>query len=176
MAAVARYYIGAMNKAVQPISSEADAAGSRPCPALLVFIDAECSFCNSSAAFMLRHDPRARIHIAALQGDTAAHLLPWHGIDSTYIKRIQTDNASIDSIICLVNGGTERGRIYERSRAARMIARAMGFPWNFLGWISWWIPDLLLDPLYMLIKRNRHRIANNACALPAEALRKRYLD
>ena len=145
-------------------------------PALIVFIDAECSFCNNSAAFMLRHDPLAQIHIAPLQGQTAARLLPQHGIDSAYIKRIQNDNASIDSIICLVNGGTERARIYERSRAGRMIARTMGFPWNLLGWVSWWVPDVLLDPLYMLIKRKRHRLAKTDCAMPAAAVRSRYLD
>lgn len=165
-----------MNRAVQQLSDEGAQAGIRQCPRLLVFIDSECSFCNNSAAFMLRHDPHERIHIAALQGETAARLLPQHGVDRDYVERIRTDNASIDSILCLIDGGTERARIYERSRASRMIARAMGFPWNFLGWISWWIPDVLLDPIYMLIKRNRHRIANKACALPAEALRSRYLD
>jgi predicted DCC family thiol-disulfide oxidoreductase YuxK len=157
-------------------SVDPGAAAAGPCPGLIVFIDAECSFCNNSAAFMLRHDPHERIHIAALQGETAARLLPQHGIDSAYVKLMRTDNASIDSILCLVDGGTPQARIYERSRAGRMIARRMGFPYRFLGWISWWIPDALLDPVYMLVKRNRHRIASTACALPAPALRKRYLD
>ncbi len=145
-------------------------------PGFIVFIDAECTFCNNSASFMLRHDPQQCIHIAALQGDTAARLLPELGMDADYIRSIRNDNAALDGIVCVLGAGTPRARLYHRSRAARLIATKMGFPWNLLGWLSWWIPDALLDPLYGVVKRNRHRLTGKACALPPLALRSRYLD
>lgn len=145
-------------------------------PAFIVFIDADCTFCSNSASFMLRNDHNSQIHIAALQGETARRILPRLGRDAAYLEQIRTDNAAIDGIICVVNPGTNHARLFERSRASRMIARKMSFPYNFLGWLSWWMPDWLLDPLYGVIKRNRHKLAKEACALPPPELRARYLD
>ncbi|MEZ5338091.1 MAG: DCC1-like thiol-disulfide oxidoreductase family protein [bacterium] len=159
-------------------SQQTDSSTSRDpgLPRFIVFIDADCIFCSNSAAWMLRNDPRGQVHIAALQGETARRVLPALGIDDDYLQSIRADNSRIDSIICVDGVGGDNPRLYGRSRASRMIARRMGFPWNLLGWLSWWIPDPVLDWLYNLVKRNRHRLAKERCALPGPELRLRYLD
>lgn len=125
---------------------------------------------------MLRHDPHGRIYIAGLQGVTARRLLPEMGVDPGYLEKLVDDNAVIDSILCVENPGGPGARLFERSRASRLIAMKMGFPYNFLGWISWWIPDWVLDPIYRLVKKNRHRMGSRSCAVPDGKLRSRYLD
>ncbi|MCB1220154.1 MAG: DUF393 domain-containing protein [Planctomycetales bacterium] len=165
-----------MDQTGMQLPAEGNALAGNALPDFIVFIDAECTFCSNTAAWILRNDPAGRMHIAALQGETARRVLPTLGVDDEYLAKARVDNASIDGILCTTHPGRPDARLYGRSRASRMIARQMGFPWNFLGWVSWWIPDWLLDPLYGVIKRNRHRLAKQACALPAESLRARYLD
>ena len=49
---------------------------------MIVVFDAECLLCSTSVQFLLRHDRRARLRSATVQGDVGHRLLEAAGIDA----------------------------------------------------------------------------------------------
>lgn len=128
----------------------------------LVLYDGECGLCQRSVAWLVRHDRRARLHYAPLQGDTAR---PFVG-----------EAAHFDTIVLLERAGDGGVRRYERSRAALRLAFLVGGVWRALSWLRL-LPAWLTDLPYRLVARHRLRLFGraDACAVPPAAARGHFL-
>lgn len=132
-----------------------------PLPPRIVLYDGVCGLCNRMVQWLLRHDPQRRLHVAPLQGDTAAALRALH-------PRIP---GSIDTVVYV-----EEGRVFLRSKAFLQVARHLGKPWRWAYWFRWF-PAPVLDLGYRLIARIRYRVWGkyDACRLPTTEEKDRLL-
>ena len=128
----------------------------------VILFDGECNLCDWSVRFVVRHDPRARFRLAALQSPVGRRLLAERG----------GDPRGIDSVVLI-----EGERWYARSEAALRIARGLAGPWRLLSALRI-VPRPLRDWAYDAVARNRFRWfgRRDACLLPTPALRERFLD
>jgi predicted DCC family thiol-disulfide oxidoreductase YuxK len=126
----------------------------------VVFFDGDCTICNASVDFLLKHDKRNEFLFAPLQGETARALLP------------PLPTNSDDWSMMLVD---ERGT-YDRSDAALRVVARLGGPWALAG-LALHLPRWLRDSAYRLIARNRYRVFghHDTCRVPTEAERARFL-
>ena len=128
----------------------------------VVLFDGVCNLCNRSVAFIIRHDPKSRFRLAALQSDVGRELLALHGL-----------NADEVNTVVLIAGD----RVYTKSEAAVRIARRLS-GWARLWWWAGLVPRPLRDAVYDWVSRNRFRWfgRRDACMAPAPGVRERFLD
>ena len=126
----------------------------------IVFYDGDCGLCDRSVQALIRWDKGHRLRYATLQGETAARLLGAPEGDSGGW-----------SVMFL-----EDGRLHDRSTAAIRAARAAGGAGRLLA-PGLLVPRGLRDAVYRWIARNRLRWFGGAeaCLLPTQALRQRFL-
>lgn len=129
-------------------------------PRHLVLFDGECGLCDRSVQWLLRHDPRGVLTFAPLAGEAARRFVPRGDYDT----------------VVLVEHDERGARLYERSRAAFRIWRALGGGWRVLSWLRF-LPAWLTDVPYRVVARNRLRwFGKIACRVPTPELRARFLD
>jgi predicted DCC family thiol-disulfide oxidoreductase YuxK len=134
---------------------EPDAGGA------IVVFDGVCVLCSGWVGFLLRHDRARQFRFAAMQGAAGRRLLDAHGLDPddpvSFLlldaSGARTDSDAIIAVLARLDGAW---------RAARVLS---------------WLPRGLRDPLYRGLARNRYRWfgKNDACHLPGEAERDRFL-
>lgn len=129
---------------------------------MIVVFDAECLLCNGWVQFLLRHDRRAVLRFASIQGETGRRLLAQRGLQ---VDGLQT---------LLVVDGT---RAWQNTAAILRVLHTLGWPWH-LAWIAWLLPSALRDPAYRWIARNRLRLFGRApaCLMPPPDVAARFLD
>lgn len=127
----------------------------------IILFDAQCVLCSANAQFILKHDRRARFHLAAMQGDVGAALFRQHGIDPN----------DPDTILMI-----EGERVLRDSDAVIAIFTGLGWPWRVAGLASL-VPKALRDLIYRWIARNRYRIfgRRETCWVPAAEFVERVL-
>lgn len=130
--------------------------------AVLLF-DGVCNLCNGGVVFIVKRDPRGRIHFATLQSGAAGSLLRSIGIDP----------AALPESMVLVEGG----RAHTRSAAALRLVRNLRFPWPLL-YAFVLVPRPLRDWLYNVVARHRYRWfgKRDVCMVPTPELRGRFLS
>jgi predicted DCC family thiol-disulfide oxidoreductase YuxK len=130
--------------------------------AAIILFDGVCNLCNGSVQFIIRHDPRAHFHFAALQSAEAQQLLA----DAGY------NGADLSSVVLL-----EDGKVYERSAAALRIARNLSGGWKLLTSLVI-VPRPIRDLVYNWIARNRYSWfgKRDECMIPTPELRNRFID
>jgi predicted DCC family thiol-disulfide oxidoreductase YuxK len=128
----------------------------------VVLFDGVCNLCNSSVQFIIKRDPKAKIHFAALQSNYGKEQLNQFNIAST----------SFESIVLIKNG-----KLYQRSNAVLEICRLMGGLWPLLYFFKI-IPAFIRDWMYNWIANNRYRWfgRQDECMIPTPALKARFLD
>jgi predicted DCC family thiol-disulfide oxidoreductase YuxK len=128
----------------------------------IVLFDGVCRFCNAGVNFIIDHDRRARVRLAALQSERGQELLARFGL-----RRDRLDS------IVLVEGR----RFWTRSTAALRIARLLDGPWPVLA-VFLLVPAFLRDWAYDLLAANRYRWFGrlDACRVPTPELRRRFLE
>lgn len=126
----------------------------------IIFYDGVCGLCDNFVQFVLSEDFCGVFKLAPLQGETAKELLG-------------EDAESMHSIVLL----DENGERYERSAAVLRILTWMGGLWRFAG-VLWIVPRQIRDIVYNFIARNRYKVFGKfeACRMPSEAERERFLD
>lgn len=126
----------------------------------IILYDGECSFCNRSVQFILRHDKRGCFRFAAQQGEKGRVLLGKHGLQE------------LEGIVLV-----EADRAYSHSTAVLRICRGLPWPWK-LAAAALLVPRPLRDGIYNIIARNRYRWFGRAesCLLPSPEQRARFLD
>lgn len=131
-------------------------ASSRP----ILFFDGTCGFCARSVQWVLRHDRRAILRFAPLQGQTYAAL------------EIPGKPTDMSSLVLLRDG-----RLFTRSSASVRMLCLLGGIWPLVGALLWIIPKPIRDAGYRVVARNRYRIAGRteACMIPTPETSARVL-
>ena len=127
---------------------------------LLIF-DGVCNLCNSSVAFIIRHDEKKRIRFSPSQSEFSKKLLAQKNITSFYSS----------SVILFHNN-----KFYTKSSAVLHIAKLMGWPFKIL-FIFIVIPYPIRDFIYKMIARNRYKWfgKKDKCMVPSEEVRERFV-
>jgi predicted DCC family thiol-disulfide oxidoreductase YuxK len=131
-------------------------------PENIVVFDGVCNLCEFSVNFIFEHDTTGRFFFTPAQSPLGASLLKHFGINTS----------RLDTVV-LVRGD----RAFTRSAAAIEIASRLDTPWNLLT-LFHAVPELLRDVMYDLIAQNRYQLfgKKDACMLPSEGLRRRFLE
>ena len=116
---------------------------------LRVAFDADCLMCNRSVHLLAEQDTADRITFEPL---------PDGSEKSTMLARVDNET-------------------HRRSAAVLAILDALGGHWRAIGLLARPVPRPILDRLYDLVAKNRHRFfRKTACELPSDAVRKRLVD
>lgn len=128
----------------------------------ILFFDGICGLCNSSVDFALVRDKNVRVFYSPLQGETAKQLLS------------EEDIQHVDTVVFRPTDGNH---LYRRSAAVVRLLWLLTFPWNFYGWILWFIPLPIRDLGYRLIAGSRYRLfgKHETCRMPTPEERSRFL-
>lgn len=110
--------------------------------------DGVCNLCNGLVQFIIRRDPHARLHFAAMTSFSA------------------------DTLVLL-----EHGRRYDRSDAVLRILRQLRAPWPLL-FVFIVVPRPIRDWMYDVVARRRYRWfgRRETCMVPTPELRARFLE
>ena len=111
-------------------------------PARIVLYDGVCGFCNGSVRWLIERDAAARLHYAALQGETAAALRARHPEIPTALETIAF---------------VEEDRVSLQSAAVFRVLRELGPPWRWIAAVRWLLPRALWDAAYRAFARRRYR-------------------
>lgn len=125
----------------------------------VLFYDGDCGFCQGSVQFILKHEKKALLHFAPLQGEFAKQQLP---------QRLIQD---LNSLVIL-----SEGKLYTQSDAVLFVAQTLAFPYS-LAKIGKVIPVIVRNALYKVIAQNRFKLSkmSKSCKLPTSAERLRFV-
>jgi predicted DCC family thiol-disulfide oxidoreductase YuxK len=131
-------------------------------PENIVIFDGVCNLCEFSVNFIFEHDTVGHFSFTPAQSPLGASLLKHFGINTS----------RLDTVV-LVRGD----RAFTRSAAAIEIASRLDMPWNLLT-VFQAVPEPLRDVMYDLIAQNRYQLfgKKDACMLPSDELRRRFLE
>ena len=127
----------------------------------VILFDGVCNLCNASVNFVLDRDTKRNFKFGALQSDEGMALLAEYDLSGDYL----------DSIVLV-----EEGVVYTNSTAALRVARKLNGAWPLLyGFII--IPELLRNPVYNWIARNRYKWfgKQDVCRIPTPDTRSRFI-
>lgn len=132
-------------------------------PRAVLFFDGLCGLCNGFVDFVLARDRRARLSVAALQGETALALVPE---DAPVVGGEDPRSLVL----------WEDGKVLRKSDAALRALELLGGPWR-LARAFRVVPRFARDAVYDLVARNRHRWfgRRTTCRAPTAAERARFL-
>lgn len=130
-------------------------------PENIVIFDGVCNLCEFSVNFIFQHDSAGQFYFTPAQSPLGSSLL----------KRFSINTSRLDTVVLVRDG-----QAYTRSAAAIEIASKLDKPWNLLT-VFQAVPEPLRDMIYDWIAQNRYQFfgKKDACMLPSEALRKRFL-
>jgi predicted DCC family thiol-disulfide oxidoreductase YuxK len=131
-------------------------------PTAVVLFDGVCHLCNSSVAFIIRHDPRGHFKFAPIQSPIGQESLRRH--------HIPTD--ALDTFVVI-----EGGRAYTRSTAALRVARRLSGLWS-AAYVLIVVPRVVRDFIYKVIARNRYKWfgKREECMMPTLEVKERFLE
>lgn len=126
--------------------------------ALFVF-DGVCVLCSGGAAFLMRHDRRARVNVTPVRSDLGRAIYEHYDIDwnATYLL-------------------VEAGRAYTASAGYLRLCAVLGGAWRLLR-VGAIIPECWRDAAYAAVARNRYHWFGTAehCSLLTPEQRERLL-
>ena len=135
----------------------------------VLLYDGECGVCDRTVRFVLRHDRHRTLQFATLSGEFGRAVAAQHH-----------ELAEVDSVIWYepTTGGPEDGGVVRvRFEAVLALTRYLGGGWRLVQ-VARLIPRPLRDAAYDAFARRRHTLSarTNACTLPPESERHRFLD
>lgn len=138
----------------------------------ILLYDGVCGLCNRLVRFVLQRDPAEMFRFAALQSPLAERILARHGADPR----------DLDTLYVVVNAEQPDETLLPRSDAVIFIMRRLGGAgrsfWRMAGILLQLVPRAVRDWGYGVVARSRYRMFGryNACPLPTEETRSRFLD
>jgi predicted DCC family thiol-disulfide oxidoreductase YuxK len=128
----------------------------------VVLFDGVCNLCTGSLPWLVRMDRHDRLRFGTLQSAAASELLEACGLSPAY-----------DESMVVIDDG----EAYTESDAIVRLAWLLGFPWA-LGSVAALVPGAVRDRLYRYLADNRYEWfgKRDACMVPDERLRERFLD
>ena len=130
--------------------------------------DGVCGLCDFAVQWLLRHDRRAVLTFAPLQGETARpYLAAARGSDF---------DGGLGTLVLVLRDEHGAEQVLVRSRAIFRILRRMGGPWSLLALFGV-LPVVLTDAAYRFVSRRRRKWFGQleSCRLPDAATRGRFL-
>lgn len=124
-------------KNLRKLNLPEDLANKQP----LILFDGECTLCNNTVHFLLKHNRTGNLNFTSLQSETGSELVKLAG---------KADNKA-ETVMFL-----QDSMLYGYSTAALKITAHLGFPWRLLG-ILQIVPALIRDILYRFIAKHRYR-------------------
>jgi len=131
-------------------------------PDNLILFDGVCNLCSALVQFVIRHDPAAKFHFAAIQSQVGREIFESHGLDPT----------DLQTFVFIADG-----RMFLRSDAAiEVVARFTG-AWRIFR-IFLFVPRVVRDSIYSTIARNRYRWfgRKEVCMMPTPEIKARFHD
>ena len=114
--------------------------------------------------FLFKEDKQKRFVFAPLQGETAAQ----------YLKNLSPEIRFTDSLI-LIENYRSSPRISILAKGALRIAWRLGWPWQLLGWLSFF-PGWMFNWMYRIVASNRHYFfPQTQCVVPKSDQKDRFL-
>jgi predicted DCC family thiol-disulfide oxidoreductase YuxK len=114
----------------------------------VLLYDGECSLCNAVVRFLLRHDPRGRLHFAPLQSAPA----------QAYLRSQGLPTADFGSLVFVPDwDGQVPGAYLLRTSGALAAFAELGGAWRAAAWLRV-IPAFLRDPFYKLVSKTRYAL------------------
>ena len=128
----------------------------------VIVFDGICVLCSGFFRFVIRHDRARRFRFVTAQSPLGQRLYADLGLPR---DDFETNLVIVD------------GRIHERLDAFAAAMSALGWPWRALA-VCRVLPDMVKNPLYHAIARNRYRLfgRTDACLMPAPDTADRFLD
>ena len=142
---------------------------------LILLYDGVCGLCNRTVQFVLRRDRDGVFRFASLQSRLGRDILDRHALSAsdldTFYVVIGVDPAPLA-------GTAKNERLLSRSDAVSIVLQKLGGFWRIVGALFGRVPRDLRDWMYNLVARRRYRVFGRyeACPLPSEADRQRFLD
>jgi predicted DCC family thiol-disulfide oxidoreductase YuxK len=106
----------------------------------IILFDGMCNLCSGVVQFVIKKDTKNIFQYASLQSDFGRKTLKEFGAETTDYKSFLLYH---------------RGKIYNKSTAALMVAKLLGNGMQFL-YILIYIPRFIRDLFYSIIARNRY--------------------
>ncbi len=132
----------------------------------VLLYDGTCGLCSRAVQFVLRRDHRGELRFAPLGGAFARDVIARHpGLQA------------MDTVVWFWPASSlVPERTLVESAAVLEVLRYLGGPWAVLAVVGRAIPGRLLDALYRVAARSRHRFPNPSCQLPAAGDPDRFID
>lgn len=133
----------------------------------LLLFDGSCGLCSSFVQFVLARDVAGIFHFASLASPQGRMAVASFGGD--------VQDAS--TMYVVADYRASRTRLLVRSRAALFVFGALGWPWRTVALFDA-LPTVLLDHVYDIVARNRHRLLGHRtqCLTPRAEFRQRFID
>ena len=122
-----------------------------------------CNFCNRWVNFIIRHDKKGKIKLAALQSEAGKRILKENNLAQLI------DN--MDTFIFI-----DEEKNYTRSSAGIRIAKYLNGGWKlFFAFII--VPKFIRDGAYNWLAKNRYKWwgKRNECMIPTQDVKERFL-
>jgi predicted DCC family thiol-disulfide oxidoreductase YuxK len=134
----------------------------------ILLYDGVCGLCDRLVQFVLKRDARGKFRFAALQSEFAARVLRRHDVKPE----------ELDTVYMVLDFELSGERLTARSDATICIFRELGGFWGVMAGLMRLVPRALRDWGYNRVARNRYRVFGkyDACVLPGEKYRERFLD
>jgi predicted DCC family thiol-disulfide oxidoreductase YuxK len=114
----------------------------------VLLYDGECGLCNGVVLFMLRRDPKGRLHFAPLQSQPGQAYLSSQGLPM----------ADFGSLVFVPDWNDQRpGAYLMRTDGALAAFAELDGPWRVVSWLRI-VPRVLRDAVYKLISKTRYAI------------------
>lgn len=127
----------------------------------IVLFDGTCGFCDRTVRWLIAHDRAGRLRFAPLQSPVGQKYLAQFGLPLDYLE----------SLVLV-----EPNRASTNSTGTFRILSYLPYPWKLFTTLLI-VPRFLRDIGYRFIAKRRHSIArNDACPIPTEEQRARFVD
>jgi len=126
----------------------------------IVFYDGNCGFCNRTVGIVLRYDKTKSIHFTSIQSEFSRTLFE--------VNKWPTPDLSTFYYF-------EKGKLYQKSKAALKVARNFSFPLSLLQ-LFWVFPRYISDCIYDFIAKRRKRVLKGYCIVPSQEEKELFID
>ncbi|TAE46510.1 MAG: thiol-disulfide oxidoreductase DCC family protein [Cytophagales bacterium] len=128
----------------------------------IILFDGVCNLCNGAVKFIIKNDTKNEFQFASLQSKTGQELLEKHHLSTT----------NLDSFVLISDE-----KYFTRSTAALKVCQKLGKFWQLL-YVFIIVPTFIRNFFYDYIAKNRYRWfgKNDACMMPTQAIKSRFLE
>lgn len=128
----------------------------------IILFDGVCNLCNGAVKFIIKNDTKNKFQFASLQSKTGQELLEKHHLSTT----------NLDSFVLISDE-----KYFTRSTAALKVCQKLGKFWQLL-YVFIIVPTFIRNFFYDYIAKNRYRWfgKNDACMMPTQAIKSRFLE